>query len=390
MTTPIPVTTLSNLRDNFVPPSLLDLLYMQQGSEHDRDSGVTLGELLESQVIQSFLNDRQQWKTFFTEYDEENDVCRTSWVGWEKNVILRSPYTKNIRWDATISRNAIVVVIPDFPENSDYIVISKSPGWSIQIPKGNIGVLFFNESGILDKFFPLPCSSSFTNAQFNALTVLSSITLPALSILSEYIATSAVTSNKIGPGAVINSKIAIGAVHEENIDTAAVTAGKIANGAVINSKIAIGAVHEENIDTAAITTGKLANYAVETSKIKNKAVTSEKLADQLTFVNRPLLPPNILYSFEVTSAGYHEILPNYNGVPQNGIIFHADDPIPGWGIKLHILDADPYASNGRIYRIYNNTPNDANVNDYTTDTFYTRILAWSFKDFYYLNGWRMD
>jgi len=303
----------------------------------------------------------QQWKTFFTEYDEEYDVCRTSWVGWEKNVILRSPYTKNIRWDATISRNALVVVIPDFPENSDYIVISKSPGWSIQIPKGNIGVLFFNENGNLTKFFPLPCSSSFTNAEFNALTVLSSITLPALSILSQYIATSAVTADKIANGAV--------------------TIDKIGNGAVTSEKISQGAV----------TTDKISTNAVETIKIKDKAVTSGKLADLLTFVNRPLLPPNILYIQEVTSEIYYEIVTSYNGVPQKGIIFHNTDvPIPGWGIKLHITDADPNVGNGVIYRIYNNTFNDVNVNDYTTDTFYTRILAWSFKDFYHLDGWRMD
>lgn len=303
----------------------------------------------------------QQWKTFFTEYDEEYNVCRTSWVGWEKNVILRSPYTKNIRWDATISRNALVVVIPDFPENSDYIVISKSPGWSIQIPKGNIGVLFFNKNGNLTKFFPLPCSSSFTNAEFNALTVLSSITLPALSILSEYIATSAVTADKIANGAV--------------------TIDKIGNGAVTSEKISQGAV----------TTDKISTNAVETIKIKDKAVTSGKLADLLTFVNRPLLPPNVLYIQEVTSEIYYEIVTSYNGVPQKGIIFHNTDiPIPGWGIKLHITDADPNVGNGVIYRIYNNTFNDVNVNDYTTDTFYTRILAWSFKDFYHLDGWRMD
>ena len=354
MSTSIPVTTLSNLRQNLVPPSLLDLLYLQQGSEHDRDSAITLGGLLGSQVIQSFLNDRQQWKTFFTEYDEENNVCRTSWVGWEKNVILRSPYTKNIRWDATISRNAIVVVIPDFPKNSDYIVISKSPGWSIQIPKGNIGVLFFNEGGDLDKFFPLPCSSSFTNADFNALTVLSSITLPALSILSEYIATGAVTSDKIGPRAVINSKIAI------------------------------GAVHEENIDTAAITTGKLANYAVETDKIKDKAVDSFKLADQLAFVKTPKFPRKIYTTTVVTKSAEFDINPN-----SDGVIFSTAG---GYIIsqRMHFSDADNRFQTGDTYRVYNETPNDINVIDWSTGNVFTGIIAWTFKDFYYKgSGWEL-
>ena len=39
----------------FVPPSLSDLFYLQQGSEHDRDSAATLGQILESQsLISSF------------------------------------------------------------------------------------------------------------------------------------------------------------------------------------------------------------------------------------------------------------------------------------------------------------------------------------------------
>lgn len=225
--------------NTIIPPEWLNAI---QNLSYEKQSN-EVGHLPNPDDVFHF----QQWKTFFTEYDEEYNVCRTSWVGWEKNVILRSPYKKNIRWDATISRNALVVVIPDFPEGSDYIVISKSPGWSIQIPKGNIGVLFFNESGILSKFFPLPCSSSFTNAEFNALTVLSSITLPALSILSEYIATGAVTMGKIATGAV--------------------TMDKIATGAVTSEKIQQGAVTSEKINTSAVTTAKLASEAVTKAKI---------------------------------------------------------------------------------------------------------------------------
>ena len=285
----------------------------------------------------------QQWKTFFTEYDEEYDVCRTSWVGWEKNVILRSPYTKNIRWEATISRNALVVVIPDFPENSDYIVISKSPGWSIQIPKGNIGVLFFNENGNLTKFFPLPCSSSFTNAEFNALTVLSSITLPALSILSEYIATGAVTSDKIGPAAVTSIKI----------------------------------------DSNAITAIHIENNAVETSKIKDKAVDSFKLADQLSFVKTPKFPRKIYRTEVVTqSITIDDIDPNYDGTR-----FSTDGDYT-IAQMMRFTDADSRFGVGDTYRIYNDTPNIISVYDYVTAPpyeIYTKIQAWTFKDFYY-NG----
>jgi hypothetical protein len=306
----------------------------------------------------------QQWKTFFTEYDEEYDVCRTSWVGWEKNVILRSPYTKNIRWDATISRNALVVVIPDFPENSDYIVISKSPGWSIQIPKGNIGVLFFNENGNLTKFFPLPCSSSFTNAEFNALTVLSSITLPALSILSTHIANGAVTTDKIATGAV--------------------TTGKISMYAVETDKIKDGAITSEKIFYGAVTTDKLANYAVETDKIKDKAVDSSKLADQLAFVKTPKFPRKIYTTTVVTESAEFDINPN-----SDGVIFSTAG---GYIIsqRMHFSDADNRFQTGDTYRVYNETPNDINVIDWSTGNVFTGIIAWTFKDFYYKgSGWEL-
>ena len=124
----------------------------------------------------------QQWKTFFTEYDEKNDWCSVNYGTWEGNVILRSPYTKHIVNPTGVLRNAILILITDFAEDQELISFVKYQSWSADIPKGNIGVFFFDENGMLSSKFPLPCSSSFTNAKFNALKVLSSITLPALSI----------------------------------------------------------------------------------------------------------------------------------------------------------------------------------------------------------------
>ena len=367
MSTYIPVTTLSNLRDNFVPPSLSDLFYLQQGSEHDRDSAATLGQILESGVISSFVADNQQWKTFFTEYDEENDVCRASWVDWEKNVILRSPYAKDIRWNATIPRNALVVVIPDFTEDSDYIVISKAPVWSIQIPKGNIGVLFFNDSGNLDKFFPLPCSSSFTNAELKELTVgdlivQSTLTLPALSILSTHIANGAVTTDKIGNGAV--------------------TTDKIGNGAVTTDKIGTGAVTPEKIATGAVTADKINTHAVETDKVKDKAITSDKLADQLAFVKTPKFPRKIYITVVVTESGQFQINPDYVGTKFSAEGSHTIQ------LVMYFSTADSRFEYGDTYRIYNESPGEITVNDQATSEIFTKIPAWSFKDFYYRgNAW---
>ena len=363
MPTTIPVTTLSNFRQNLVPPSLLDLLYMQQGSEHDRDSAITLGGLLESQVFQSFLNDRDNWRTFTI--DENNSITLGD---YQRNVIIvPSAKDQSVTLDHFPS-NGLIIYAPDWDSESasTAVTIGDSNG-ARPIIKDGVGVFYCFGSSLPIISKSLISSGNDSLAQLkqlyvDKLIVESDLTLPDSSILSEYIANRAVT----------NSKIALAAVHEENIDPGAVTAGKLATGAV--------------------TTDKISTNAVETDNIKDKAVDSSKLADHMSFVNRPTLPPNVLAMRRVESDDDYGIITSSDGVFYKGIIFSTEDniPLPGWGIKLHITDADLDVANNTIYRIYNNTPNDADVNDYATGTFYTRILAWSFKDFYYLDGWRMD
>ena len=306
----------------------------------------------------------QQWKTFFTEYDEENDWCSVNYGTWEGNVILRSTYTKNIANPTGVLRNAILIIITDFAEDQEYISFVKYQSWSAQIPKGNIGVFFFDENGLLSSKFSLPCSSTITSAEFNALTVLSSITLPALSILSEYIATGAVTTDKIATGAV--------------------TTGKISTYAVETDKIKDGAITSEKIFYGAVTTDKLANYAVETDKIKDKAVDSSKLADQLAFVKTPKFPRKIYTTTVVTESAEFDINPN-----SDGVIFSTAG---GYIIsqRMHFSDADNRFQTGDTYRVYNETPNDINVIDWSTGNVFTGIIAWTFKDFYYNgSGWEL-
>lgn len=297
----------------------------------------------------------QQWKTFFTEYDEENDWCSVNYGTWEGNVILRSPYTKHISNPTGVLRNAILIIITDFAEDQEYISFVKHQSWSALIPKGNIGVFFFDENGLLSSKFPLPCSSSFTNAEFNALTVLSSITLPALSILSEYIATGAVTTDKIATGAV--------------------TTGKIGSGAVTGEKIPTGAV----------TADKISTHAVETDKIKDKAITSDKLADQLAFVRTPKFPKKIYKTVVVTESAEFDIDPNYDGTRFSTDGTHTIIQ------RMHFTDADNRFQIGDTYRIYNDTPNGITVKDWSTGDTVTKIPAWAFKDFYYngVFGWEL-
>jgi hypothetical protein len=305
----------------------------------------------------------QQWKTFFTEYDEENDWCSVNYGTWEGNVILRSPYTKHIVNPTGVLRNAILIIITDFAEDQENISFVKYQSWSAEIPNGNIGVFFFDENGLLSNKFSLPGSSSFTNAEFNTLKVLSSITLPALSILSTHIANGAVTTDKIATGAV--------------------TTGKISTHAVETDRIADGAITREKIFYGEVTTDKLANYAVETDKIATGAVTSEKLANQLSFVKTPKFPRKIYRTEVVTqSITIDDIDPNYDGTR-----FSTDGDYT-IAQMMRFTDADSRFGVGDTYRIYNDTPNIISVYDYVTAPpyeIYTKIQAWTFKDFYY-NG----
>jgi hypothetical protein len=85
-------------------------------------------------------------------------------------------------------------------------------------------------------------------------------------------------SGQIANDAIIESKIADGAVTMAKIAATAVGSGQIANGAVINSKIADGAVTTVKLGTAAVTATQLANNAVTENKIAGNAVTAGKIA----------------------------------------------------------------------------------------------------------------
>jgi hypothetical protein len=141
MPTTIPVTTLSNLRDNFVPPSLSDLLYLQQGSEHDRDSAGSLEEILESQVIQSFLNDRDNWRTF-----TPSEAGIITLGEYQRNVIIvPSAKDQAVRLDH-FPTNGLIIYAPDWEAENAVTAINISEINDINrrftITKGGVGVFY--------------------------------------------------------------------------------------------------------------------------------------------------------------------------------------------------------------------------------------------------------
>src|SRR5574344_249416 len=216
MTIRIPVTTLSNLRQNLVPPSLQDLLYIQQGSEHDRDSAISLGGLLGSQVFQSFLNDRDNWRTFTI--DENNSIQLGD---YQRNVIIvPSAKDQSVTLDHLPS-NGLIIYAPDWDSASESTAVTiGDPYGARPIVKGGVGLFYSFGSWSNSITMSLISSGSDSLAELKRLNVdnlivSSGLTLPALSILSSYIATGAVTAGKIANGAVTIDKIGNGAVTPE-------------------------------------------------------------------------------------------------------------------------------------------------------------------------------
>ena len=93
------------------------------------------------------------------------------------------------------------------------------------------------------------------------------------------ILTGTVDSEEIANGAVLTNKIASAAITEGLLASGAVTVNKLGAGAVTDVKIASNAVTEDKINTGAVTSGKIANNAVISDKINTGAVTGTKLAD---------------------------------------------------------------------------------------------------------------
>ena len=100
-------------------------------------------------------------------------------------------------------------------------------------------------------------------------------------ILKENIPDGSIDSNKLGPNAVTDDKIALYAVSTPQLDDGAVIDSKLGTGAVITAKIANKAVTTAKLDDSAVTTVKLASEAITTAKIANNAVGYNQLSQQV-------------------------------------------------------------------------------------------------------------
>lgn len=292
----------------------------------------------------------QQWRTFTI---DEND--RITLGDYQRNVIIvPSAKDQNVTLDH-FPTNGLIIYAPDWDTESDSTAVTiVGSNRTIPVIKGGIGIFYcfgvpssikvIGESLIGSSALSL---ATLKRLYVDNLIVLSTLTLPALSILSSHIANGAVTTDKIDTGAVTSDKIGPTAVTSLKIDSNAITA-----------------IHIED-------------NAVGTSKIPDKAVTSLKLADQLAFVKTPKFPRKIYKTVTPTHNSDYDVDPDYDGV----IFSTADASI--FAQRMHFSDADNRFQTGDTYRIYNETPNDASVIDWSTGNIFTGIIAWTFKDFYY-------
>ena len=384
MSTSIPVTTLSNFRQNLVPPSLLDLLYIQQGSEHDRDSAITLGQLLETQVIQSFLNDRDNWRTFTI--DENNSITLGD---YQRNVIIvPSAKDQSVTLDHFPS-NGIIIYAPDWDSASasTFVTIGDSNG-AKPIIKGGVGIFYsFGPSlPIIGK--SLICHESYSLAQLKELSVDDLIVKSAVSL--QYGSNAAFNVN-------IEPRVVLGNTYYDLIITKPGDARKIK---ILGDslKVVFLGINPGNInfddgyknfwgefDGDDFKTLRAERIEASNSiSIPNEVIGGNHLEKDFVFPEHPKFPRKNYTPTVVTESAGFDVNPN-----SDGAIFSTAG---GYIItqKMHFSDADSRFQAGDTYRIYNETPNDINVTDWTTGSIFTAIVAWTFKDFYYNgNAWEL-
>ena len=392
MSTSIPVTTLSNLRKNLVPPSLQDLLYIQQGSEHDRDSAITLGGLLGTQVIQSFLNDRENWRTFTI--DENNSIQLGD---YQRNVIIvPSAKDQSVTLDHFPS-NGIIIYAPDWDSASESTAVTIGDSYGARpIIKGGVGIFYCFGGSIIAR--------SLISSANDSLAQLKELTVDNLIVKSD-------VALRYGSNAAFDIDIEPRVVNETTYYDLIITKPGDSKKIKIpgdSLKVVFLGINPGFIDfddglkncwaefdgddfktlkaerIEVSNSISLPDEVIGGNHLKNEAIGGNHLEKDFVFPEQPKFPRKIYKTVVVTESTEFDVDPDYNGTifsTASGLIITQ---------KMHFSDADSRFQAGDTYRIYNETPNDINVTDWTTGSIFTGIIAWTFKDFYYNgSGWEL-
>ena len=382
MTTRIPVTTLSKLRQNLVPPSLQDLLYIQQGSEHDRDSAITLGQLLGTQVIQSFLNDRDNWRTFTI--DENNSIALGD---YQRNVIIvPSAKDQSVTLDHFPS-NGIIIYAPDWDSASESTAVTIGDNYGARpIIKGGVGIFLCSGQLVISQ--SLIGSSDLSLAVLKELRVDNLIVKSGLTLQYGYNTAFSISTEErvVGQNKYYDLVITKqGDARKIKIlgDTFQVVAHGI-NPGDINFNDGLKNFWGE-FDGDDFKTLKAERIEASNSiSLPDEVIGGNHLKKDFVFPEQPKFPRKAYKTLVVTQNAEFDISPNYDGT-----IFSTDGTHTIIQ-RMHFSDADNRFQTGDTYRIYNDTPNGITVKNWSTDDTVTKIPAWAFKDFYYNgSGWEL-
>jgi len=144
--------------------------------------------------------DLQQWKTF------NPSASALDVSGWTRNaIVLPTVWLDSIAYSSVTIKNAIMIVAPKWASAGDTVTsctFAQPEGSTVPILRGNILIVQFGADGKISSYFSLPAASEVAIASFGKLTVSSSISFPAGSIVEAMLAAGAVSKTKIPAGAI--------------------------------------------------------------------------------------------------------------------------------------------------------------------------------------------
>jgi len=326
----------------------------------------------------------QQWKTFTI--DENN---RITLGDYQRNVIIvPSAKDQSVTLDHFPS-NGIIIYAPDWDSASasTSVTIGDSNG-AKPIIKGGVGIFYsFGTS--------LPIiSRSLISSGIDSLAQLKELTVDDLIVKSG-------VSLKYGSNSafnvVIEPRVVLGNTYYDLIITKTGDARKIKilgdSLEVVFLGIKTDAINFDDglknfwgeFDGDDFKTLRVERIEVSNSiSLPNEVIGGNHLEKDFVFPEQPKFPRKIYTTIVVTESAEFDINPSYDGTRFSTDGTHTIIQ------RMHFSDVDNRFSAGDTYRIYNDTPNEVTVKDWSTGDVFTKIPSWTFKEFYYgAVGWEL-
>lgn len=319
----------------------------------------------------------QQWRTFTI--DENN---RITLGDYQRNVIIvPSAKDQSVTLDHFPS-NGIIIYAPDWDSASasTAVTIGDSKG-AKPIIKGGVGIFYcFGPSlPIIGK--SLICNENYSLAQLKELFVDDLIVKSGVSL-------------KHGSNAAftlgVEPRVVLGNTYYDLIITKPGDARKIK---ILGDSLKVdflginpGDINFDDgfkncwgeFDGDDFKTLKAERIEASNSiSLPNKVIGGNHLVENFVFPNQPKFPRKFYITVPVTESAEFDVDPNYGGSRFSTEGTHTIIQ------RMHFSDADNRFQIGDTYRVYNDTLNVITVKDWSTGDVFTKIPAWTFKDFYY-------